>query len=193
MKWKYADHLTADFRFKFTPTGHAAMVGGVNGKEEEWVGFNLAEPSDWDRLTSDMASTANPAEAIIECGYHTESKKWTYVLLRTDKSRPNHKNVVLNVLKAIDENITLSELVAIVPANPSQGPPEISDKKSKQDESPGSAVDLPSTPIESPIQYQPNASPGPSLFASSHNPALSSSSETAENVSPVVLEQNKLL
>lgn len=176
MKWKYADHLTADFRFKFTSTGHMAMVGGDNKREEEWAGFDLSQQSDWDRLTADMAASNNPSEAIIECGYAYESRKWTYVLLRTDKSRPNHKTVVAAVLNAISENITLEELVARVPVIPSEDEwekthPEIFYQKpfsTQPEESPGSVVDLPSTPIESPIQYHPlNVSPVSSFSSSS--------------------------
>jgi len=185
MKWKYADHLTADFRFQFTSTGHAAFIGGNNKQDEEWAGFDLAHQSDWDRLTLDMATSANPSEAIIECGYVPQSQKWTYVLLRTDKPRPNHKTVVASMLNAVCENISMEELVSRIPMSPSQDDWEKTHPStlhqnlhSKQpEESPSSIVDLPSTPVESPIQYHLHSvSPSSSLSVSSFMGIRSASS-----------------
>jgi len=201
MKWKYCDRLTIDFLFKFTSEGHVALVGKGTDVMIDWADFDMSS-DDWAKLTSSLAKTIDPSQAVIECAYDNESHKWRFLTLRPDKDRPNHLTTVQHTLFIVKENITLEELVYRVPIHPAedlweQSHPEIlSNNNSNNDgadvtEAPPSSssspfsssssnesdelsesppVDLPSTPLPSPIVCK---STPPSSSSSSSDEAFS--------------------
>eukprot|EP00026_Physarum_polycephalum_P003620 Phypoly_transcript_03633.p1 GENE.Phypoly_transcript_03633~~Phypoly_transcript_03633.p1 ORF type:complete len:692 (+),score=105.06 Phypoly_transcript_03633:141-2216(+) len=114
MKWKYCDRLTIDFLFKFTDEGHVALVGEGGDVMSNWPDFDMAQ-SDWDKLTTALATTKDPSKAVIECAFNNETQKWMFLTLRPDKDRPNHIKTVKHTLFIVNENITLEELVYRVP------------------------------------------------------------------------------
>jgi hypothetical protein len=191
MKWKYCDRLTIDFLFKFTDEGHVALVGKGGDVMIDWPDFDLT-PGDWGKLTSSLAKTLDPSQAVIECAYDNEIDKWRFLTLRPDKDRPNHLTTVQHTLFIVKENITLEELVYRIPIRYDQDDweqmhPEICSANEDISSAPPSApssssssspqsdelsedsptVDLPSTPLPSP------------LVCKSTPPSLSSSSDEA--------------
>jgi mRNA guanylyltransferase len=164
IKWKYGDRLTIDFLFKFTSEGHVALVGEGGEVKSDWKGFDLL-PDDWNKLTTALATTKHPDQAVIECAYDYKSDKWRFLTLRPDKDRPNHRTTVQHTLFIVKENITIEELVNRVPIlnmeddhweedhteiEDSQEEPILTDALSNAPDS-SPTVDLPSTPLPSPI------------------------------------------
>lgn len=92
MKWKYADRLTIDFRFKILSDGryvfsvvavvglissdrHSFTVGAGRNKETEIRDFDMSAEN-FEKLLSDIKKTRNHREAIIECAF--DAAKYVY-------------------------------------------------------------------------------------------------------------------
>jgi hypothetical protein len=168
MKWKYVDRLTIDFRLKILPNDrYSTTVGAGKNKEQEIRNFDMTTDN-WEKLKADIQKSRNPNGAIIECAFDAVKGQWCYLNLRPDKDMPNHYNTMENMKRIVVENITMEELVYRVPKDtasddwekihpelflPRRASSPVSDK------SPSSVVDLPATPVDSPLSY---LSPSPS-------------------------------
>jgi hypothetical protein len=131
-KWKYVDLQSIDFLLRFESPldsyAHPSSATDRHRKVELHINMGQGKvarckttellQSDFERLASDLASNHIDFRCdriIAEMAFEPKESTWRYHRLRTDKKNPNHISIAFDTMEAIAENVTIEDILAVLP------------------------------------------------------------------------------
>ena len=141
MKWKPASENSIDLKVELVEVGGDCTLNGLVYKaKNEYQQFGKIVIAD-DKLLMQQESRALDGQ-IVEVR-RDPSGNWEFMRIRADKQQPNHISVAINILKSIEDGVTMTQLLEA--AN------EIKKKWKERD-----ALSHPDRPLSANVSSPPN-------------------------------------